>query len=69
MKPESSQRIFENFSDVKIKKNLFSGSQDVPCRPNIWMGMKKLIVAFHNFVNVPKNSMHLLNTATKWGLV
>jgi hypothetical protein len=46
-----------------------SGSQDVPCRPNIWMGMKKLIVAFHNYVNVPKNSMSLLNIATKWRLV
>jgi hypothetical protein len=46
-----------------------SGSQDVPCRPNIWMGMKKLIVAFHNFVNAPKNSMYLLNIATKWMLV
>jgi hypothetical protein len=69
MKPEFSQWMFEKPSDVKFQENLSSGSQDVPCRPNIWMGKKKLTVAFHNFVNVPKNSMYLLNKATKWRLV
>jgi hypothetical protein len=69
MKFEFFQQIFENPSDVKFQENLSSGSQDVPCRPSIWMGMKKLIVAFHNFMNVLKNSMYLLNTATKWRLV
>jgi len=59
MKPEFSQRIFEKPSYVKFQENLSSGSQDVPCRPNIWMGMKKLIVAFHNFVNVPKISVFI----------
>jgi hypothetical protein len=54
MKLEFSQWIFEKPSDAKFQENLSSGRQDVPFRPNIWIGMNKLIVAFHNFVNVLK---------------
>jgi hypothetical protein len=67
MKPEFSQQIFEKPSDVKFQENLSSGNQDVPCRPNIWKGMKKLTDTFHDFVNAPKK--YLLNTTTKWRLV
>jgi hypothetical protein len=60
MKLEFSQYIFEKYSNIKFHENQPSGSQTVVCR---WTDMK-LIVAFHNFVNVPnkpKNAMMIIS--------
>jgi hypothetical protein len=57
---EYSQQIFEKHSNIKFHENLPSGIQVVPCRwLDRWTDMMKLIIAFCNFLNAPKNlSMH-----------
>ena len=52
--------VFQKILEYQIHKNLFSGSRVVPCgRTNGWTDTK-LIVAFSNFVNEPKNnSLHI----------
>ena len=56
IKFQFSQQIFKKSSDIKYTENLSSGSQGVPCRHiDGQTDMIKLIVAFCNFVNVPKN--------------
>ena len=52
MKLEFSQKIFEKYSGIKLHENPSSVSRDVPCGRT---DMAKLIVAFRNFVNAPKN--------------
>ena len=54
MKLEFSRQIIENHSNIKFRENPFIGSRVVPCgRTDI----TKLIVAFRNFTNVPKNGV------------
>ena len=53
MKLEFSQRIFEEYSNVKFHENPSSGSRVVPCGGT---DMTKLIVAFRNFANAPKHN-------------
>ena len=53
MRLEYSRQIFEKFSNIKLNENLSSGSRVVPCGRT---DMAKLIVAFRNFENAPKNS-------------
>ena len=52
MKPEFSRQIFEKPSNIKFHENQSSESRDVPCGRT---DMTKLIVAFRNFTNAPKN--------------
>ena len=53
--------VFQKILEYQIHKYLFSGSWVVPCgRTNGWTDTMKLIVAFSNFVNEPKNkSLHI----------
>jgi len=46
----------KNRRSIEFHENLTSGSRVVPCRR---ADMTKLIVAFHNFVNMPKNEAKL----------
>jgi hypothetical protein len=52
MKLEFSSQIFEKSLNIKFCENPHSGSRSVPC---VQTHMKKLIVAFCNFVKAPKN--------------
>jgi hypothetical protein len=55
MKLEFSPQTFEKSSKVIFHQSQSSGNQAVPCRQMAeCMGMTKLTVAFHNFVNVPQ---------------
>jgi len=53
MELEFSQQIFDKSSNIKFHKNLSSGSRVVQCRQT---GTTKLIVTFHNSVNMLKNA-------------
>jgi hypothetical protein len=60
MKLEYSRQVFEKHSNIKFPENPSSGSRAVPCggrdrRTDGQTDMTKLIVAFRNFVNAPKN--------------
>jgi len=67
MKLDFSWQIFQKYSNIKFHENPSSGSRVVPRgRPGGRTGqtdrrtdgqadMTKLTVAFHNFVNAPKN--------------
>jgi len=51
-----SLQIYKKYSNIKLHKNPFGGILVVPCgRLDRWRDMLKLIVAFCNFVNEPKN--------------
>ena len=52
MKLEFSRQISEKSPNIKFHENPSSGSRVVPCGQT---DMTKLIVAFRNFVNAPKN--------------
>jgi hypothetical protein len=52
MKVEFSQQILEKYSDIKFQENPSSGNQLVPCGQT---DMTKLIIAFRNFANAPKD--------------
>jgi hypothetical protein len=52
MKFEFSRQIFEKVSNIKFNQNPSSGSRVVPCGET---DMTKLIVAFRNAANAPKN--------------
>jgi len=52
MKLEIYQQFFEKYSNIKFRENPSSGSRVVPCGRT---DMTKLIVAFRNFTNAPKN--------------
>jgi hypothetical protein len=60
MKLEFSRQIFENSSNIKFHETPSIGSRVVPRgRTDRRTDMKKLIVAFRNFANAPKNEgMH-----------
>jgi hypothetical protein len=50
------RHVFENYSNIKYHENLSSGSRVVPCgQTDRQTDVKKLIVAFRNFLNAPKN--------------
>jgi hypothetical protein len=51
IKLEFSRQIFEKYSNIKFHENPSSGSRVVACGR---ADMTKLIVAFRNYVNVPK---------------
>jgi hypothetical protein len=57
MSLEFSRQIFEKYSSVKFNENLSNGSRDFQA---VWWetDMTKLRVAFHNFVNAPKNEQN-----------
>ena len=56
MKIEFSQQTFEKYSNTKFNENQFNGSRVVPCgQTDRQTDMTKLIVAFRNFANAPKN--------------
>jgi len=51
-----SRQIFEKYSRTKFHENQFIGSQVVPCRRTDGRtDMTKLLVAFRNFADAPKN--------------
>jgi hypothetical protein len=52
MKPEFSLQIFEKSPDIKFHENPSSGSRVVPCGRT---DVTKLIVAYRNFANTPRN--------------
>ena len=55
LKSEFSVQIFEKSSNIKFRENP-SIVSPVPCGPTEGQtDMKKLIVAFRNFVKAPKN--------------
>jgi len=56
MKLEFSQRIFEKYSNINFHENHSSGS-----RPHGRKDMTKLLVAFSNFANAPKNMATFIN--------
>ena len=65
MKLEFSERIFEKSSNIKFRQNPCNGSRFLSCE---WTDrrtdMIKLIVAFRNFSNAPKNitvSLYVIN--------
>jgi len=48
--------FFEKHSNIKFRENPFSGSRVVPCgQTDGPTDMTKLIAAFRNFANAPKN--------------
>ena len=57
MELEFPRQIFEKYSNIKFHENPFSGSRVVLC----WRtDMTKLIVAFPNFANAPRNQRDVL---------
>ena len=70
MKLEFSQKIFEEFSSIKFHENPTNGSRVILTRRTDGRtDMKKLLVAFQNFVNEPKKqdiliSMHVVDIVT-----
>jgi hypothetical protein len=56
MKIEFSGQIFEKYSNIKFHENPSNGSRVVQCgQTDGQTGIMKLIVAFRNFANAPKN--------------
>jgi hypothetical protein len=65
MKLKFSRQIFEKYSTVEFHENPFTGSRVVPCgRTDGQADMTKLIMAFRNFVNAPKNFGNTLSEPT-----
>jgi len=57
MKFEFSWQIFEKHINVNFHENPSSGSPVGPIPTDGLTDMTKLIVAFHNFANAPKNRL------------
>jgi hypothetical protein len=56
MKIKVSRQIFEEYTDIKFNQTPTPGSRVVPCvRTDGLTDMVKLIAAFRNFGNAPKN--------------
>ena len=60
MKLECAGQFIKKYSNIKYHENPRSGSRVVPCgrsdgRTEGWTDMTKLVVAFRNFANTPKN--------------
>ena len=56
-----SRQILEKYSNIKFNENPSSGSRVVSCGRTDRHDMRKLIVAFTNFANAPKNMATILN--------
>jgi hypothetical protein len=54
MKLEFSRHVSEKYSNIKFQENLSSGSRVLPCGQREGQ-TTKIIVAFRNFANAPKN--------------
>jgi len=54
MKLKFSRQIFEKSIDIKLNENPSIGSHVVPCERT---DITKLVVAFRNFANAPKNEI------------
>jgi hypothetical protein len=63
MKNEFSRQIFEKYWNIKFHENPSSESRLVPCGRT---DMTKLIVAFRNFANAPKNSSSVRLIGIGW---
>ena len=62
MKLESPAQIFKKYSNIKFYKNSSSRTRVVLCRQtDRWTDTTKLIVAFCNFVNVPKTCKKMVS--------
>jgi len=58
---EFSREILEKYSKIKFHENPSSGSRVVPCGWTDWLtNMTKLIVAWCNIANAPKNHTTIL---------
>jgi hypothetical protein len=71
MKLEFSQQVFEKYSNLKFPVNPFNGSRFVHVKGRSekradrqrdrqlqrWTDLKKLLVAFRNFVNAPNKDI------------
>jgi hypothetical protein len=56
MKIEFSRQFLKKYSNIKFNENPFCGSRVVPCgQQDGRTDMKKLIVVFRIFANVPKH--------------
>ena len=67
MKLEYSQQIFEKYLNIKFHENPSSGIPFVPCGrtgERTDRDMAKLIAAFRNFANAPKNVSDLQDILT-----
>jgi len=62
MKLESSQNIFQKYSNAKLNENPSSGSRAVPCGQTgrRTTDMLQLIVAFRKYSNVSKNGIFMI---------
>ena len=56
MKLEFHRQIFEKYSVVKFNENPCNGAEFFD--DYVLTDMTKLIIAFRNFANVPKNEIH-----------
>jgi hypothetical protein len=65
MKLEFSQQSFEKYSHIKFHENL-SGEPSCPMRTDGQTGTTKLLVAFLNFANAPKNKRIDLHSEVKF---
>ena len=66
VKLEFSRQIFEKDSDLKFHQNPSSGSRVFPCeRTDGRTDMTKLIVAFRNSTNAPKNHTNPMSNKRK----
>jgi hypothetical protein len=69
MKSEFSWQIFEKVSNIKFQQNPSSGSRVVPYgQTGRQTDMTKLIVAFHNFANAPKNTKIKKKVNVQWAV-
>ena len=60
MKLGFSGQVFEKSSNMKFQENSSSWSRVVPRgQTDGWTGMTKLIDAFRNFANEPKNAQNI----------
>ena len=73
MKFEFSRHIFEKHSNIKFHENPSSGSRVYSMRTDGPTGMTKLLLAFRNFANDPKNHGNVWTTsltlATSYGIM
>ena len=59
-----SGQIFEKYTNINFHKNTSCGSEIVPCGlTDGKKNTKKLVVAFHNFANVPGNETRFMFNA------
>ena len=70
---ETARKISEEYSNIKLHKNPFIGSRDVPCgedrptkgRTDGQRDMTILIIAFHNFAKASENEYAFISVHCK----